>query len=413
MSPALGTDPLKNSLFKRTEQKPRSAPQTPLAGPSEAPLAAAPLPKVPGAPEPPVRLAAFRVGDRLFGADIAQVATIVRMVEIIPVPMAPPFVEGIVNVRGTVVPVVSLGRLFGLKPQNPILRRRIIVGGGAARIALIVDAVSNLYTIEADRIQPVTEATPMAELSRGIARIEQGDTTLVAMILDLEKILSFQQKALLGRSMAEAGGEKAIGELWTKGIEAAEAPTVEAEEKEARERLRDRARVLSLPVVQRKREMRQVLTFALGKETYGLSTTSAARILKPPSLTKLPSPPKYVLGVVNFEGEVLPIVDLGALLGLATGADRKPFVVVAEQKGAKVGFYADEVFHVVDVPIEDIEPPLTTIEKVRGDYIDGEVRIDDHLVILLNWANVMASSEMQKSTGMTAAGSSASYLLPR
>jgi len=101
--------------------------------------------------------------------------------------------------------------------------------------------------------------------------------------------------------------------------------------------------------------------------------------------------------VINFEGEIIPVVDLKGVLGISepqqTSGGR---VLVVEHEGSLAAFAADEVFDVLEVDVARIEAPLSTIEKVRADFIEGEVRVAQRLVIILNWHNIMLSEEMGK-----------------
>ncbi len=388
MSPALGDDPLKQSLFKKTgPQEPRPEMETAVA--RFAPSGTYPVPPA----EAVLEVLGFRLGDRIFGAPISQIETVVRMVYISPVPLAPGFIEGIINVRGKVVPVMSLGRLLGLQPARAILSRRIIVGSSRTeQMALIVDSVSGLAAIPSERVSSPSPSMPMANLCSSVAKLEEPEGELM-MILDFRKLLSFEQQALLEKGIQLGDAEAQLGRTWAQE----DVSSKEVEESAATKVLRKRSEQLSLPVVREQKETRHILTFALGKEVYGLDLTSVCKILRAGELTQLPCAPKYVSGVVNFEGQITPVVDLKGILGISEPLKAAHGrILVVEDDGSLVAFVADEVFDVLELDVAKIEAPLSTIEKVRADFIEGEVRVAEKLVIILNWRNIMLSEEMGK-----------------
>ena len=389
MNPALGDNPLKESLFKKTEHPaPKPEMETAIARFAGPDVSTTP-------PSQRARyILGFRLGDRVFGADISQVDTVARMIFISPVPMAPQFVDGIINVRGKVVPVISLTKLFGLQHTRPLLSRRMLIGRlGEEQIALVVDSVSSITDMSGEDISPPSPSMPMASVCSGVAKLRQPEGELM-MILDFAKLLSLEQKALLegGIELEEGSGER--GEARTEEHIIPQP----AEEDISTDILRRRAELLSLPVVSTQRRMRRLLTFAMAMEVYGLDITTVCRILRACEITQLPCAPKYVHGVINFEGEITPVVDLKGMLGVAEAATqpRDGRLIVMEQEGTLTAFAVDEVFDVLEIDLEKVEPPLSTIEKLRADFIDGEVQVGERLVIILNWRNIMLSWEMGK-----------------
>jgi purine-binding chemotaxis protein CheW len=391
VNPALGDNPLKESLFKKTE---RPAPEPEM----ETAIArfAGPDASATPASQHARYILAFRLGDRAFGADISQVDTVTRMIFISSVPMAPQFVDGIINVRGKVVPVISLTKLFGLQHTRPLLSRRMLIGRfGEEQIALIVDSVSGIMDMSREEISPPSPSMPMASVCTGVAKLRQPEGELM-MILDFGKLLSLEQKAILegGVELEEGSRERGEAQMAEHIIPQA------AEEDTSTDILRRRAELLSLPVVSTERHMRRILTFAMAMEVYGLDIATVRKILPVRKIAQLPCAPKYVRGVVNFEGEITPVVDLKGMLGIAKSVTQPSGgrLIVVEHEGTLTAFAVDELFDVLEIDLEKVEAPLLTIEKLRADFIDGEVQVGERLVIILSWRNIMLSWE----TGKTA-----------
>ena len=146
-----------------------------------------------------LQLVSFNLGDEEYGVDILRVQEINRMVHITRVPKAPEFVEGVINLRGKVIPIVDLRKRFGLVAKPHDKNTRIIVVDIDGRtVGLIVDGVSEVLRFSMDTIEP---PPPMvtgvdAEYIWGVGKLE--DRLLI--LLDLSKVLANEEKEYLGRS---------------------------------------------------------------------------------------------------------------------------------------------------------------------------------------------------------------------
>lgn len=131
----------------------------------------------------------FRLGPEEYGLPIAKVSTIIRYEPATPVPRSPEVVDGVINMRGRVIPVVNLARKFFDTDFHPSPASRIIVAEGeAGQVGLAVDAASEVVSIAlADILDaPEMALTPeTAEAFEGVARC--GDRLII--LLDLDKAL--------------------------------------------------------------------------------------------------------------------------------------------------------------------------------------------------------------------------------
>ncbi|MEZ5892633.1 MAG: chemotaxis protein CheW [Parvularculaceae bacterium] len=100
----------------------------------------------------------FRVGDQEYCVDIMSVREIRGWTPATAVPHAPAYVRGVINLRGTVLPIVDLATRLGLEPPKPTQRHVIIVTQiGEQTVGLLVDAVSDILTIMDDKLQPTPD----------------------------------------------------------------------------------------------------------------------------------------------------------------------------------------------------------------------------------------------------------------
>ncbi len=140
-----------------------------------------------------VQLACFRVGGEMYALDIMRIKEIIRPQKLTPVPKAPPFIEGVINLRGAVIPVVDLRKRFDQSNTGSDQKTRVIICALAGKIiGLVVDEVTEVRRCSRQEIQPSPQFLKGkgTDFFIGIYRREEE----LVMLLDLEKILSSGEK---------------------------------------------------------------------------------------------------------------------------------------------------------------------------------------------------------------------------
>ncbi|HEU0013693.1 MAG TPA: chemotaxis protein CheW [Longimicrobium sp.] len=148
---------------------------------------------------PQVQLVTFRVGGQEFGLDVFSVQEILPWRGVTAVPRAPAFVEGVLDVRGSVVPVVDLRRRFELvDPAHDEDTRIVLVEYGGDRLGLVVDAVTEVLRVPETAISPPPSYIKglAAEFVRGIVRLDER----LVILVDMDRVLSSQERIALERS---------------------------------------------------------------------------------------------------------------------------------------------------------------------------------------------------------------------
>lgn len=149
-----------------------------------------------GAVEGELQIVAFSLGSETYGVDIGQVREIIPIQKIVPVPRAPEFVEGIINLRGRVIPVLDLRKHFGFaKNEHAPEQRIVLTESNGESIGVIVDSVSSVLRISQDSIEPPASVITgnQIEYIKGIAKV---DYSLI-ILLDLTRIISDAEKRTL------------------------------------------------------------------------------------------------------------------------------------------------------------------------------------------------------------------------
>lgn len=166
--------------MRKTEEQ-RDPPMTSLPVPSREKSAAA----------KPLHLVGFMVGNEEFCFEILKVREIIRMTPITAVPAAPDHVEGIVNLRGKIVPIVDFRRRFnitGASTADEAEKVIVVAATESATVGFIVDCVSQVMKLPAESLSPApTGATGYdGEAIRGVGNV--GDRLVI--VLDLDKMFS-------------------------------------------------------------------------------------------------------------------------------------------------------------------------------------------------------------------------------
>ncbi len=139
-------------------------------------------------------LIAFRIGAQEFCVDIRSVREIRGWTPATPLPHSPGFVRGVINLRGTVLPVIDLALRLGLKGSEPTARHVIIVSRIADQlVGLLVDAVCDILTVTGDALQPTPDvAYDAAKLFvKGLLPIDGRMISLVS----LDRMLPLEAEA--------------------------------------------------------------------------------------------------------------------------------------------------------------------------------------------------------------------------
>lgn len=148
-----------------------------------------------------VDLLLFEVGGHRYALPAADVREVVRAVAIAPLPGGPPIVEGIIDVRGRIVPVLDIRGRFRLaaKPLEPA-DHFILATCGAGLVALRVDVVTDFTQVGRAAIEDARAVLPCSEHVAGVAKLPGG----LVLIHDLKTFLSQGESAALATALAGA-----------------------------------------------------------------------------------------------------------------------------------------------------------------------------------------------------------------
>ncbi|MGE5414492.1 MAG: chemotaxis protein CheW [Syntrophomonadaceae bacterium] len=143
----------------------------------------------------------------------------------------------------------------------------------------------------------------------------------------------------------------------------------------------------------------QYLTFSLSGGEYAIAVLRVREIIEHESVTRVPSTPDFVRGVINLRGSVVPVVDLALKFGLPPSPVTKRTCIViveAESAGERIvmGVLADAVNQVVEFASGEIEPPPSFGAPIRVDFLAGLGKLGDAFVLVLDTDRVLSTEEL-------------------
>lgn len=147
----------------------------------------------------------------------------------------------------------------------------------------------------------------------------------------------------------------------------------------------------------------QTLTFALKGETYAVSIEAIKEIIEFPELTSVPMMPRFLRGVMNLRGSVIPVIDLTERFGLGrTEPGRRTCVVIFEVNAGDashtLGVMVDAVHEVLDVDPTQIDSAPEFGAKVAAEFIRGMLRMPERIVIMLELDRVLSIDHLESLT---------------
>lgn len=292
------------------------------------------------------RVVVFRIADASLAFRLDAVSEIVRPPALALMPLAPPSLLGLANLRGTVLPVVGLRRLLERPDASLDEGARVIVIDGGAPVGFAVDRVERLMAVPADQVERTGAGTVDPALVHGVIKGAEGDHSIE--ILDPQRLLR-EKFSRLGTAEARSARVAIAG--------------------------------TAAPVAQDQRRQESLVTFALGRQDYAIALDRVREVIAlPEHVSEVPRAETAVLGVVTLRDRLLPLVSLRALLGLPVDREREQRgkVVVLSMGRNAVGVVADRTREILRIDPELIEPAPALLTRGGGEAeITSICRLDN------------------------------------
>jgi len=143
----------------------------------------------------------------------------------------------------------------------------------------------------------------------------------------------------------------------------------------------------------------QYMTFKLGDELFAINVAQVREVLEVPQITKVPTAPQYMRGVVNVRGQSIPVVDLRLRFGLPRATETLQTRIIVMELAldgevAVLGGMADSVHEVIELEPGNINPPPKIAMRWRTEFIQGMGKRGEEFIIILDFNSVFSTDEM-------------------
>jgi len=141
----------------------------------------------------------------------------------------------------------------------------------------------------------------------------------------------------------------------------------------------------------------QMVTFKMGKETFGVPIQMVQEIVRVPEITMVPEMPSFVEGVMNLRGKIVSIIDVNKRLKIGCSSrSRTSRILVVEVDRKIIGLLVDAVTEILRLPSDAIEPAPDIVTAVGSEYITGVGKLPGKLIILLDLHKILRPDEIKR-----------------
>ncbi|WP_250031715.1 chemotaxis protein CheW [Paractinoplanes maris] len=311
----------------------------------------------------------FDMAGERYAFPMSRVQEIIRMPAVVKVPLGPPSLEGLANLRGRVLPVVSLRDCCDMEQAAHDETTRVIVVDGGVPLGFVVDRVASVISVDPAAMESgeSVQSTVRSDVLVGVIKADGGDMTT---ILDVDRLVGSQFAHLESR---------------VRGTDKAAVSRPMSERDDADAELDDTLELVS---------------FAVQGQEYALPIDQVQEIVQAPeSISHVPNAGSRVLGVVDLRGRLLPVVSMRRVFGLpVTPLEPQNRIVVVSIDGGVVGVVMDTVREVLRVPHQLVAPlPGFMAGDGRKSEVESVCRLEDgkRLVSVLSVNRMFDSPEVR------------------
>lgn len=325
----------------------------------------------------------FQLGDEMFAVQMAPVQEIIRVPTVSHLPLAPRALDGLANLRGRVLPIVNLRRIFGA-PERPLddASRAVVIQLGQP-LGFVVDRVASVVRAAPEELESADaiQSTVSADYLTGVIKRARGDGTQELLLtVDFERLIAREFHVA---DSAGASHDGPVAGAVNRSAEPREAEAVQGEEL-------------------------RLVSFTVAGQEYAIHIEEVQEIVQlPERISAVPNAPGHVLGLISLRERLLPLVSLRRLFCLPDlgHQEQHRIVVIAVPGGRQIGLVTDAVKEVLSVPrtLAD-DMPTVMSNKAEMSEFSSICRLDDgkRLVSILAIDRLLGTDSMQQALSATA-----------
>ncbi|GAA0551259.1 chemotaxis protein CheW [Paractinoplanes ferrugineus] len=308
----------------------------------------------------------FDMAGERYAFPMTRVQEIIRMPTVVKVPLGPPSLAGLANLRGRVLPVVGLRECCDMPGVEHDETTRVIVVDGGVPLGFVVDRVASVISIDPAAMESAdsVRSTVNSDVLIGVIK---SDGVAMTSVLDVDRLVGSQFDQLAAR----------VGRTEST----ARVPMSEENDAESNDTL-------------------ELVSFAVEGQEYALPIDQVQEIVQAPTeVSHVPNAGSRVLGVIDLRGRLLPVVSMRRVFGLpVTELEPQNRIVVVSIKDGVVGVVMDTVREVLRVPHQLVAPlPSFVAGDGRKSEVESVCRLEDgkRLVSVLSVNRMFDSPEVR------------------
>ncbi|HEX8235563.1 MAG TPA: chemotaxis protein CheW [Abditibacteriaceae bacterium] len=329
-----------------------------------------------------------------YAVSALAVCEIIPLPELIPLTELPPYVAGVINLRGKVVPVIDLNLRMGQARQPYRVQDSVIVLlDGATLVGIIVNEVCRVRGIAGEEVEPPLALSlgrndePVACFVSGVAKVDDD----LIMLLHLENVLR-----LPGVGPLAEPDEERINP--TRTAEHCFCPQATPEERVV---FRARAQGLRQPLANHDSSgLMPLAIVGLNGEYFGIDLAIVREFSTLRSVTPVPCCPPHVVGQMNLRGDILTLIDIRSALQMPLASTRKGNsngspgnisgqVVVVQSGAVLAGVLVDEVFDVVNLQPAEICAVPAAVRSQSVEFLKSTAPYKERMLSILDLPKIL------------------------
>lgn len=344
----------------------------------------------------------FRLREQLYGVSVSSVHEIIPLPELSLVDEAPSYLAGVLNLRGSVLPIINLVHYFGHKTTHYFLDDRIVfVHDHQQRmVGLVVNDVIDVHYFSTSDIEAVPEYQNSLSRDEHVIPAFAKFNDDIVMLLDASRL--FESHSILAESQMIADQEGLSNSLSSSQIEADESVQDESVQFfpeasiEVRQILQQRSQnLLQMEMVQELSDQTSLVVVKLNDELFGLELEYVLEFIEAKELAPIPCTPDYMLGNTNLRGDILTVTDVRPLFQLEQPALSKvTSVVVVKFSDLVLGLRVDEVHEVLYLSAKDLGKLPVAVQSDGDAFLKGTINFNDCVVSVVDLHKLLSGGEM-------------------
>lgn len=307
----------------------------------------------------------FSVQGKEYAILAEKIIEIIQLPQLEKVEKLPEYVVGLMNLRGKIISVYDVRKLLGLKLANYTVDTQVlIIKNEESYIGIIVDSVDNAHLFDTELLEPL----PYSSNNELIEGIYNEDDKFIAF-LNLENLLGSITHPV------DSSYQSEYADLFPV-------------EPEQIEKLQKRAfnlqKELKTSIDSTNYYDDEFVTFSLNNEVFCLNLKYVKEFgkLKALNLTKVPCVPDYIIGMINLRGEFLTVLDIKNFLSIPQSPiTDKTKIIVIKSDFIQIGIIVDEVFDMINIPVEKLNYKNSFAKYDNNKLILGEL-LHEHNKVL-------------------------------